>query len=448
MVDGPVAVTCDHSSGSTFAPGSTTVTCTAADTKGNIGQGSFAIKVQHTTPPKVEVPDNMMFEATSLAGVVANYEVKASDTVDRATVTCDHPSGSTFAPGPTTVTCTATDTYNNVGHGSFQINVRHTPKLTPTDMMLEATSPRGAVGVYTVVANDLVDTPTVNCVPPSGSTFALDTRTVVTCTATDSQGSKGQGSFQVYVRHTIPPVIPVANMTLEATSFNGAVGTYTVIANDPVDHATVVCVPPSGSVFALDTKTNVTCTATDDHHNTGQGSFQVYVHHIDPPVVNVPKDITKEITYDDYYYHQGTVISYSVSVKDTVDTATVTCAPPPGSIFHPGLTTVTCTATDVHKNVGRGSFRIDVRHTPTVYAYNITREASSSSGTQVYYPPPNVNDVVDKATVTCSPVSGSTFPIGTTTVNCVARDTAGYQGTGAFQVTVVLYTTPTPPPEY
>jgi hypothetical protein len=38
--------------------------------------------------------------------------------------------------------------------------------------------------------------------------------------------------------------------------------------------------------------------------------------------------------------------------------------------------------------------------------------------------------------VTCTPASGSTFPIGTTTVNCEATDAAGNVGTALFTVTV------------
>jgi hypothetical protein len=38
--------------------------------------------------------------------------------------------------------------------------------------------------------------------------------------------------------------------------------------------------------------------------------------------------------------------------------------------------------------------------------------------------------------VTCDPASGSTFPIGETTVDCSATDQAGNQATGSFKVTI------------
>lgn len=45
--DGDVAVTCSTPSGSQFPVGATTVTCSAADSSGNVAQGSFAVRVTY-----------------------------------------------------------------------------------------------------------------------------------------------------------------------------------------------------------------------------------------------------------------------------------------------------------------------------------------------------------------------------------------------------------------
>lgn len=47
-----------------------------------------------------------------------------------------------------------------------------------------------------------------------------------------------------------------------------------------------------------------------------------------------------------------------------------------------------------------------------------------------------VDDVDGPVPVSCSPASGATFPIGTTTVVCTARDAAGNAAAGSFRVTV------------
>src|SRR5205823_6607466 len=47
--------------------------------------------------------------------------------------------------------------------------------------------------------------------------------------------------------------------------------------------------------------------------------------------------------------------------------------------------------------------------------------------------------------VTCQPRSGSTFPLGTTTVSCASTDTHGNTGTAEFHVNVQDTTPPTTP---
>jgi hypothetical protein len=159
----------------------------------------------------------------------------------------------------------------------------------------------------------------------------------------------------VPVPDTTPPVVTVpADATVEATGPTGAVFSYTASATDNIDGALPVsCAPPSGSTFPLGT-TTVTCTATDTHGNTGSASFTVTVNDTTPPVLTVPANATVEAASP-----AGVVFTYTASATDTVDTALgASCAPPSGSTFLLGTTTVTCTATDAHGNVGSGSFTV------------------------------------------------------------------------------------------
>jgi len=69
---------------------------------------------------------------------------------------------------------------------------------------------------------------------------------------------------------------------------------------------------------------------------------------------------------------------------------------------------------------------------------NMTILASSASGEVVSFTA-SANDAVDGSVpVTCSPASGSLFPIGVTTVNCSAEDSHGNQASGSFTITVQL----------
>jgi uncharacterized repeat protein (TIGR01451 family) len=54
----------------------------------------------------------------------------------------------------------------------------------------------------------------------------------------------------------------------------------------------------------------------------------------------------------------------------------------------------------------------------------------------VSYPPPGVTDNCPGVTVACAPPSGSTFPVGQTTVTCTATDSGGATSTCTFHVTV------------
>jgi hypothetical protein len=73
-------------------------------------------------------------------------------------------------------------------------------------------------------------------------------------------------------------------------------------------------------------------------------------------------------------------------------------------------------------------------------------EATGPAGAQVTYAA-SANDVADGTLVpSCTPASGSTFPIGTTAVTCTATDSARLQGQASFPVTVRDTSGPIPGP--
>lgn len=66
----------------------------------------------------------------------------------------------------------------------------------------------------------------------------------------------------------------------------------------------------------------------------------------------------------------------------------------------------------------------------------ITMDATSPQGAVVNYMVTATDNVDPHPTVSCTPASGSTFLIGTTTVTCTATDASGNKATGSFQVVV------------
>jgi phosphatidylglycerophosphate synthase len=273
-------------------------------------------------------------------------------------------------------------------------------------------------------------------------------------TVTAIRGSNCQGSGNLMASGTLivqaapdttPPVMDLPGPQLvEAISAAGAIATYAASASDSVSgNVPVLCSPPSGSTFSLGT-TTVNCSATDAAGNTATGSFSVTVQDTTRPAVTVPADITAEATSA-----AGAVVTFSASATDLVDGAVATtCAPASGSTFPLGPTEVTCSATDAAGNTGSASFSVTVQDTTAPVLQNmpasVTVEATGPDGATATYVDPTAVDLVDGSpTVVCAPASGSTFPLGPTTVTCTATDAAGNAASETFTVTVVDTTPPT-----
>ena len=67
---------------------------------------------------------------------------------------------------------------------------------------------------------------------------------------------------------------------------------------------------------------------------------------------------------------------------------------------------------------------------------NVSQGTINPSGLAVSYPTPEATRGQTPVTVACSPASGETFPIGTTTVSCTATDALQRQASCQFNVTV------------
>ncbi|HZR23318.1 MAG TPA: HYR domain-containing protein [Vicinamibacterales bacterium] len=251
LVDGAMVPVCVPASGSTFAVGTTRVTCSATDAHGNTGSASFTVTVVKGKAPRIALPAQKIEEATGPTGAVVTFNASATVPGEGPVpVTCLPASGSLFPLGTTTVTCSATSSIGLTATDTIAVTVRDTkaPKLDlPPHQIAEATSPAGASVSFTATATDVVDGAVpIACTPASGSTFPLG-KTVVSCTATDHAGNAKTGTFNVTVRDTTPPeivsVIPSAT-TLAATDLMTPV-TFNVDVQDIADPA------PSCSVIRV-----------------------------------------------------------------------------------------------------------------------------------------------------------------------------------------------------
>ena len=122
--DGSITPSCSPTSDTAFALGTTTVTCAATDKGGLTATGTFTVTVQDTTAPVLTLPSDITTEATDPTGARVTYTATATDLVDGSVpVTCNPASGSLFAIGLTTVTCSATDAHGNTASETFTVTV-------------------------------------------------------------------------------------------------------------------------------------------------------------------------------------------------------------------------------------------------------------------------------------------------------------------------------------
>jgi hypothetical protein len=126
--------------------------------------------------------------------------------------------------------------------------------------------------------------------------FPLGT-TTVNCSANDGAGNTANCSFTVSVLDRTPPVLTCPTGIV----INLAVGQCTATVTYPnlgsVDNcdpnASLVCVPPSGSVFPVGTNA-VSCTATDASNNSNTCAFVVAIIELVKPTIICPPDATVE----------------------------------------------------------------------------------------------------------------------------------------------------------
>jgi hypothetical protein len=254
-----------------------------------------------------------------------------------------------------------------------------------------------------------------------------------------------------------PPPIRADDVTAEATNAAGATVSFNVKAFDPISgHAINASCDPGGSGTGDFTvthsyplgSTTVVCTATLEDSSHVLKTLTVTVQDTTPPSVTPPAQITDSSTSS-----SGKVVSYGkATALDTVDgSLTPACSPPSGSTFPIGTTTVTCIATDSHGNTGSATFTVTITLidivAPTFMPNpppNISQQTSNPAGTAITYSVAATDNSGIAPTVTCNPSSGSTFAVGSTTVNCIAEDAAHNKATASFTVTVTFVDT-TPP---
>jgi hypothetical protein len=220
---------------------------------------------------------------------------------------------------------------------------------------------------------------------------------------------------------------PANVITPKQSGMCGAVVNYVVPSATGSNCGALVCNPASGSLFPVGT-TPVICVG-----NTGTPcGFTVTVDDARRPALACPPDITA----DENLPGMGlAIVKYkSPSTNDNCAAEASACAPPSGSSFPLGATTVNCDVSNASGDRATCSFIVTVKsgYCAVKCPANLIRSNKPGEcGAVINYQAPMAEGVCGGA-VTCAPPPGAFFPIGTTIVSCAS----GPDSSGTFTVTI------------
>lgn len=148
------------------------------------------------------------------------------------------------------------------------------------------------------------------------------------------------------------------------------------------------------------------------------------------------------------WYTSNVSVSWSVSDAESGIQSSTGCTASNLTSETTGVT-LTCSATNNLGLSNSASVTIKIDTTAPILSLPADINVGATGATVVNYSVSATDNFDASPSAACSPASGSTFAIGTTTVNCSATDAAGNIDLGSFQVTVVDTTVvvvpPTPP---
>ncbi|XZT97007.1 BapA/Bap/LapF family large adhesin [Acinetobacter baumannii] len=456
----------------TLADGPHTITVTATDAAGNVGNDTAVVTIDTVAPnapvlDPINATDPVSGQAEPGSTVTVTYPDGTTATVVAGT------DGSWSVPNPgnlvdgDTVTATATDPAGNTslpGTGTVSADIT-APVVALDDVLTNDSTPAlsGTVNdpTATVVVNvDGVDYPAVN---NGDGTWTLADNTLptladgphtITVTATDAAGNVGNDTAVVTIDTVAPnaPVLDPINAT-DPVSGQAEPGSTVTVTYPDGTTATVVAgtdgswsVPNPGNLVDGDT---VTATATDPAGNTSLPGTGTVSADITAPVVALDDVLTNDSTPA----LSGTVNDPTATVVVNVDgvdypavnngDGTWTLADNTLPTLADGPHTITVTATDAAGNVGNDTAVVTIDtvapNAPVLDPINATDpvsgQAEPGSTVTVTYPDgttatvvagtdgswsvPNPGNLVDGDTVTATATdpAGNTSLPGTGTVS-------------------------------
>ncbi|WP_139845461.1 Ig-like domain-containing protein, partial [Acinetobacter baumannii] len=465
----------------TLADGPHTITVTATDAAGNVGNDTAVVTIDTVAPnapvlDPINATDPVSGQAEPGSTVTVTYPDGTTATVVAGT------DGSWSVPNPgnlvdgDTVTATATDPAGNTslpGTGTVSADIT-APVVALDDVLTNDSTPAltGTVNdpTATVVVNvDGVDYPAVN---NGDGTWTLADNTLptladgphtITVTATDAAGNVGNDTAVVTIDTVAPnaPVLDPINAT-DPVSGQAEPGSTVTVTYPDGTTATVVAgpdgswsVPNPGNLVDGDT---VTATATDPAGNTSLPGTGTVSADITAPVVALDDVLTNDSTPA----LTGTVNDPTATVVVNVDgvdypavnngDGTWTLADNTLPALTDGPHTITVTATDAAGNVGNDTAVVTIDTSlPVVSLDDLTTNDTTPALTGAIDDPtatvvvnvdgidyPATNNLANGYITAAIPVTGE----GPVAIHAEAVDAQGNVDVADADVTLTIDTTP------
>jgi large repetitive protein len=421
-------------SGSTFPIGTTTITHQVTDASGLTAQCSFTVTVTGLSP-QIVCPSNITVNnAVGQCGATVSFAATESTAIPASTITYSHAPGSFFPVGTTTVTATAT---NAVGSSSCTFTVT----VVDSEFPVIANCP----GTITAnAAPGQCSAPVSFTLPPLAPTVDQQITDIFIGTAGTDQwqsftaGRNGLLTQVDLYRNGIQPF----NGTLTIYQGVGVSGTsiYSSTYNYPDDNnwTSLPLVPANqptvtaGQTYTIRIQSPVGAFGVGlmllGGNPSNQGTYFSNSYGLNPGW---------KLNFKTYV----ATASPSISATDNCSVTSFTSTHNSGDVFPVGTTPVTFSAVDAAGNATTCSFNVVVvdNQAPTITCpININLIATSAAGRAVNYTAPIGTDNCSgvSTALTAGLASGSTFPIGTSTVTYTATDAAGLSTSCSFTVTV------------
>ena len=452
-----MAISITSNAPASFPLGNTTITWTATDDSGNNATDTQIITVQDTTPPEFDsVPQDRRLETSGDTAVLDYVVPTATDLIDeQVDVSCIPQIGTQISLGNTTVTCTATDDFDNSNAVTFvaTVSVNQPPTIKngiqKFSIMEENTarlflntkfSDDGPLTYTTVIANSTVVSVQIqnNVAIMTGLATGI---TSITACANDGINEPVCQDYNVTVTEKLTITAP-DDLTAEATAPLTVLDIGTATANN-----NTVITNDAPDAFPLG-DTTVTWIATDSAESTVTDTQLVTIQDTTPPKLDALRDV-RVLTIAD-----APRINYNdLGVTDLVDgPIDASCDPPRGTSATFGIITITCTATDDSGNSGTGSFDVTVGPFDNERISDVTTLIEITAPDDLTAEATAPLSVLNIGTATAQDANGDlfamtsdapvSFPLGETVVTWAVTDSGGNDATYIQLVTIQDTTIP------